>query len=266
MSTNPTRSGGRALPSGLTLVGIFAGLSLERSRRSKLLRLILAVLALPLVASAGALAAGKAGPEFFKQIVELYLRYLIPLVMALQASATVAEEVQAKTITYLFTRPVPRWTLPLGKYLGNIGLNLILLLPSLAVAYVLCMVGDGYVGSELGTLGKSLFAALLGAIYFGALAMAFGAMVTNLPFAMMLTYVLVMEVGFSFVPGWLKATAMTVHLRAIAGTYTPAAASFFASDPNLTTAVSAPVVFGVALLWIVIALAWVASTEYRTDR
>jgi hypothetical protein len=58
---------------------------------------------------------------------------------------------------------------------------------------------------------------------------------------------------------------MTVHLRVVAGLYVPTTTLYMA-DPNLTPVASLPVVLGETLLWLFIALAWVGSSEYRTDK
>jgi ABC-type transport system involved in multi-copper enzyme maturation permease subunit len=254
------------VPSALDTMRLLTSLSLRRARRGRLVWMTLAILALPALAALLALVSGNGGRAFFEKLLDVLLRYLTPFIMALHASATVAEEVQGKTITYLFSRPVARWTLPIGKYLGNLCVNASLLCLAVAVIYVLSMVGEGAdLLRELPALAMGVFAVALAAVHFGALAAAFGAMATGFPFVATLIYVLIVEVGFAFVPGWFKVTAMTVHLRAIAGLYHPQQ-SLFLADPNLTLPVSLTVVLGMTVVWLVIAVAWVGSTEYRTDK
>lgn len=256
----------REIPSSLEAVRLLAGLSLRRARRGRLFWLTAAILALPVAASLLALVSGHGGVPFFDELLGVYLRYLAPFIMALHASATVAEEVMGKTITYLYSRPVARWTLPVGKYLGNLAFNSVLLLASLTLIYLLSMIGErDAMLLELPRLAMGLFALLLAAVLFGAMATAFGTMVTSFPFVATLIYVLIVEVGFSFVPGWFKVTAMTVHLRAIAGLYHPKE-SMWLSDPQLSLGISLPVVLAVTGAWLLIAVSWVGSTEYRTDK
>ena len=260
------RESPREIPSSLEAVRLLAGLSLRRTRRGRLFWLTAVILALPVAAALLALISGHGGVPFFDELLGVFLRYLAPFIMALHAPATVAEEVTGKTITYLFSRPVARWTLPLGKYLGNLAVNAVLMLAALALIYVFSMIGErDALVLELPRLAMGLFALLLAAVLFGAMATAFGTMVTGFPFVATLIYVLIVEVGFSFVPGWFKVTAMTVHLRAIAGLYRPKE-SMWLSDPQLTLGVSLPVVLALAAGWLLIAIAWVGSTEYRTDK
>jgi ABC-type transport system involved in multi-copper enzyme maturation permease subunit len=255
-----------SVPSALATVRLLAALSLRRARRGKLVWLTVAILALPVAAAILALVTGNGGRPFFDKLLEVLLRYLAPFIMALHASATVAEEVQGRTITYLFSRPVARWTLPVGKYLGNLAVNATLLVVATALIYLGAMLGEGAdLGRELPALGRGLCAVALAALHFGALASAFGAMATSFPFVATLIYVLIVEVGFAFVPGWFKVTAMTVHLRAIAGLYRPELGTFL-SDPQLPLPVSLAVVLVVSAGWLGIAVSWVGSTEYRTDK
>jgi ABC-type transport system involved in multi-copper enzyme maturation permease subunit len=267
MSRDPRGSAvTRAVPSSLETMRLLAGMSLRRARRGRLLWLTTVILALPVLASVLALISGHGGTAFFEELLGVLLRYLTPFLMALHASATVAEEVQGKTITYLLSHPIARWTLPVGKYLGNLLFNAILLLVALVLIYLCSMIGErGGLTLELPRLATGLLAVLLAAVHFGAMATAFGTMVTSFPFVATLIYVLVVEVGFSFVPGWFKVTAMTVHLRAIAGLYHPKE-SIWLSDPHLSLAISLPVVLVLSAAWLIIAVGWVSSTEYRTDK
>lgn len=252
-------------PSAFSVAKNFAGLSLRRLRRGKLLRVVIALLFLPVLSAAIVLITGNAKTEYFERMHEVYLRFIIPLVIALQASSTVAEEVQQKTITYLFSRPIARWTLPIGKYVGLLLLNIGLIGLSITATYLLVMIGEGGVTLELPRLATSLFSTTLAAVYYGALGAAFGAMVVSLPFAVMMAYVLLVDIGASYAPGMLKAFSMGSHLLAVGGRYRPQS-GFFSSDPELTLAISVPVLLAVSVLWLVIAVGWVNSTEYRTDQ
>lgn len=253
-------------PSGLGAARLIAGLSLRRTRRGGLIWLPVVVLALLLLAAVVALVTGKAGVDFFKGSLDILLRYLIPFVMILHGSSAVGEEVQAKTITYLFSRPIPRWSLPLGKFAGNLGLGLLLLLPVTLLLYVLALLGElELFTTELPLLGRGLLAVVVAALLYGALGTAFGTMVTRGAFVVALVVWGVLDVAFGFIPGALKAVAMNVHLRVLTGQYVPDL-SGFNKDPVLSTAVSLPLLLVVIALLLVLAVSWVSGTEYRTDK
>lgn len=56
----------------------------------------------------------------------LQLQLVVPLVSLLLGSAVVAEEVEDRTITYLFTRPIPRASLLFGRWAAAVTVALLL--------------------------------------------------------------------------------------------------------------------------------------------
>ena len=253
-------------PSGVAAIRMIAGLSLRRARRGRQLWLSVVLLVVAVVAAAASLAVGRGGLDLFDAVVDLTLRYVAPLLMLLHASSAVSEEVEARTITYLFSRPIPRWTVPAGKYLGAVTMGLALLGPGLILTYAITMLGErGLFVAELPHLVCSVVAAALAVLLFGAIATAFGTMVTGHSLVAAMFYVLIVEVGLAHVPGWLKVVAMTVHLRVVAGLYEPAT-TLHLRDPGLTLGISTPVILAEILLWLVVSFAWVGASEYRTDR
>jgi ABC-type transport system involved in multi-copper enzyme maturation permease subunit len=245
---------------------LVAGMSLRRAWRGRLIWLSLAVLVLLLGSALLALLSGNGGRDFFKGALDMLIRYLVPLLMALHGSAAVSEEVQGKTITYLFSRPIRRWALPMGKYLGSVGLGLVLFCPALVLTYVIAMLGEMELfGADLSRLGMGLVALCLAVLLYGAIATAFGTMASSYSFVLALVYLLVVEVSFSFVPGWFKVISMAVHLRVVAGLYVPKT-TLFQADPKLTIPVALVAVGAELLMWLAIAISWVGSSEYRTDK
>jgi ABC-type transport system involved in multi-copper enzyme maturation permease subunit len=252
------------LPSGLSVALLIAKMSLRRARRGKLLRVVAVLLLLPPATVLIGVLSGRSGGQMFEFALELFLRYLAPLALALGASASVAEEAQAKTITYLFTRPMPRWALPFGKFLSTAAANSVLLLISLVICFGVAMIGGPQgVLDRLALLGSGMFALVLAALYFGAMANAFGAMVTNSPFAVMLIYLLAIDVSMAFVPR-MKVISMCTHLLATVGLYRPSTGLL--ADPRITPTVATIVLLCVTTAWVAITIAVTSTREYRTDR
>ena len=72
----------------------------------------------PRVAS-GSTASRSAAPAIFGLMIWLlYLRFIVPVLGVFYGTSLIADEVDDKTITYLFTRPIPRGAVLLGKYLA----------------------------------------------------------------------------------------------------------------------------------------------------
>jgi len=241
-------------------------MSVRLNLGAKLVWVILGLLALPMLAAGFSLATESAGLSFFKHELSAYLRFIVPFIMAMFASSAVAEEVQDKTITYLYSRPIRRWSLPAGKYLGGLALTVPLVAVSLAVVFLICMLeAPSLIVDELPVLGRSVLVVALAAVYYGAVATAFGTIFTRYPFVATMVYFFVVEVGLSSMPGRFKVVSTAIHLQVLAGLYKPKT-TMFVSDPILTAWVSLAVVTVMTLVWLVLSVAWVQNAEYRTDQ
>lgn len=250
---------------GFVALKMITGLAVRRARRGRMFWITVVVLALTVASALITLLSGYGGISSFNSTLEIFLRYLTPFILALHTAHAVSEEVQQKTITYLFSRPMPRWALPLGKYLGSLCLTLPLLCTALVLVYVIGLLGHpAEITAELPRLVWGLVAVCAGALLFGAAATAIGTMVTGHPFVVTMIYLLVAEVGLSAIPGWTKLAAMTVHLRAVAGIY-QAQRTLTITDPELSAAISLPVVLALTAVWIVLAVGWVGASEYKTE-
>ena len=60
----------------------------------------------------------------------LFLRFIVPVLGVFYGTSLIADEVDDKTITYLFTRPLRRGAVLLGKYLAYLACTTLVVLPS----------------------------------------------------------------------------------------------------------------------------------------
>ena len=67
----------------------------------------------------------------------LFLRFIVPVLGVFYGTALMADEVEDKTITYLFTRPIPRGAVLVGKYLAYLACTSLVVLPSVMLVYFL---------------------------------------------------------------------------------------------------------------------------------
>ena len=75
-------------------------------------------------------------PALFGMMIWLlYVRFIIPVLGVFYGTALIADEVEDKTITYLFTRPIPRGAVLVGKYLAYLACTMLLVLPSVVLVY-----------------------------------------------------------------------------------------------------------------------------------
>ena len=64
------------------------------------------------------------GPAIFGLMIwGMYLRFIVPVLGVFYGTSLIADEVEDKTITYLFTRPIPRGAVLVGKYLAYLGVH-----------------------------------------------------------------------------------------------------------------------------------------------
>src|SRR6185295_16249491 len=83
----------------------------------------------------------------------LYIRFIVPVLGVFYGTALIADEVDDKTITYLFTRPVPRGAVLIGKYLAYVACTALLVLPSVVLVYFLIVpLGGGSIGEAFPAL------------------------------------------------------------------------------------------------------------------
>jgi ABC-type transport system involved in multi-copper enzyme maturation permease subunit len=76
-------------------------------------------------------------PIFGMMIWLLYIRFIVPILGVFYGTALIADEIEDKTITYLFTRPIPRRAVLFGKYLAYLVCTVLMVLPSVVLVYFL---------------------------------------------------------------------------------------------------------------------------------
>ena len=261
MSEAATRA--MVAPSVWYSTAVYARIALLRLRRGKVIYFTLGLLILPIVVALIALIARSWGAALFKQVLAVYADFLLMFVPAIHAAPALGEEIDARTFTYVFARPAPRWAMPLGKFLATAAVLLVGCTASVVLAYVVCMLRDpSDIGTEIGLLGRAVAAAALGAVAFGALATAIGALFPRRPVVATLVYLLIVEGLFGHIPGFLKAISLSFHLRVVAGLHQPSGGW----DPNPSALLSAAILFGATLLFLWLGSAIVAGSEYRTDK
>ena len=78
------------------------------------------------------------GPAIFGLMIWMfYLRFIVPVLGVFYGTSLMADEVEDKTITYLFTRPIRRGAVLVGKYLAYLACTVFVVLPSVVLVYLL---------------------------------------------------------------------------------------------------------------------------------
>jgi len=98
-----------------------------------------------------------AGPAIFGLMIWVFfLRFTVPVLGVFYGTSLIADEVEDKTITYLFTRPIPRRAVLLGKYFAYLACTVLLVLPSVMLVFFLIVpTGGGSIGAAFPSLAQS---------------------------------------------------------------------------------------------------------------
>jgi ABC-2 type transport system permease protein len=143
----------------------------------------------------------------------LYLRFAIPILGVFYGTALMADEVEDKTITYLFTRPVPRGAVLFGKYLAYLACTSLVVLPAVMVAYFL-LVPPREVPATFLQLVTDLALLFVGLAAYGALFAFVGAFFKR-PLVIGLVFVTGWEQTAMALPGYMKRFTVAYYLQSL---------------------------------------------------
>lgn len=154
-----------------------------------------------------------AGPAVFGMMIWLlYLRFVIPVLGVFYGTALIADEVEDKTITYLFTRPIPRGAVLVGKYLAYLACTILLILPSVVLVFFLVVPIGGRIGETFPTLLADLGTLAAGLIAYGALFAYVGARLKR-PLVTGLVFAFGWEPAVLLFPGYLKRLTIAYYVQ-----------------------------------------------------
>jgi ABC-type transport system involved in multi-copper enzyme maturation permease subunit len=150
---------------------------------------------------------------FGMMIWVLFLRFIVPVLGVFYGTALIADEVEDKTITYLFTRPLRRAAVLLGKYLAYIVCTTCVVLPSVVIVYFLVVPFDAVAGT-FAALVTDLGLLALGLAAYGALFAMVGAVMKR-PLVVGLIFAFGWEQVALVMPGYLRRFTLAYYLQAL---------------------------------------------------
>jgi ABC-2 type transport system permease protein len=155
------------------------------------------------------------GPTIFGFMVWwLYLRFIVPVLALYYGTALVADEVEDKTITYLFTRPIRRGAVLLGKFLAYFVCTVMVVLPSLMIVYFLMGLSGATLAGTFPSLLKDLGLIILGLLAYGGLFAWVGAQFKR-PLVIGLVFVFGFEQIALIIPGSLRNLTVSYYLQSL---------------------------------------------------
>jgi len=145
----------------------------------------------------------------------LLLQVIVPLLALVSGSAVITEEIEDRTITYLFSRPIPRAAVLLGRWLAAL-LFVATLLAIAAILTVFFASWSAHPGPPLdaGITLPLLEAVLVGGAVYSAIFAALGVFLRH-PMIVGLGYAFAIEGFLANLPGRNQALTVQYHLRCL---------------------------------------------------
>jgi ABC-type transport system involved in multi-copper enzyme maturation permease subunit len=132
------------------------------------------------------------GPFIFGLMIwAFFVKFSVPVLGVFYGTSLVADEVEDKTITYLFTRPIAREAVLIGKYLAYLACTIFVVLPSIVLVWILVIPMGGSLGANFLDLVKDLGIVAAGLAVYGALFAFIGAYFKR-----------PLLIGLAFIFGW----------------------------------------------------------------
>jgi ABC-2 type transport system permease protein len=160
--------------------------------------------------------AAVGGSAIFGMMVWLlFIRFIVPVLGVFYGTSLIADEVEDKTITYLFTRPIPRSAVLFGKYLAFLACTVLLVLPSVMLVFFLIVpIGGGSIGAAFPSLLSDLGMLAVGLASYGAVFALVGTTLKR-PLVVGLVFAFGWEPLVLLFPGYPKRLTVAYYLQAL---------------------------------------------------
>ena len=196
------------------------------------------------------------GPAIFGMMIWIFfLRFSVPVLSIFYGTALIADEVEDKTITFLFTRPIPRGAVLVGKYLAFLMSTLLVVLPSVTLVWLLIAPIRGSLGGSFVALVKDLLILAAGFAVYGSLFAFVGARFKR-PLMIALIFVFAWENAALLFPGYLRRFTIAHYLQGLVPHAMPSDSavsllqSVFQETPSLGTSMFWLFVIWAVFLWL----------------
>jgi ABC-2 type transport system permease protein len=219
------------------VTGTIAALTVKRLLRGRAVWIGLGIAALPLIFAVVARSRGGHVADLVI-LLELLFAVLPPLFVA----SSIGDEIEDRTTTYLWSRPVPRWTILAGK--------LVALVPIVIALQVATAVAALAIADATAVTVRAGVAMAAGAAAASMISAGIATLVPKHGMALAICYVLLFDLPVGFLPASLRQASITHNVRTLAGLDSTIA------DAASTAAIAMAVVAGV----------WLALALYRIRR
>jgi ABC-type transport system involved in multi-copper enzyme maturation permease subunit len=184
-----------------------AGLTWRRIRRGRAIWITLLMSAVP--ALAAIMLVGRHNRHGVNDLLELSI-WLLAVLAPLHVASSLSEELEERTAAYLWSRPIPRWTILSGKLLA--------LVPLIAVAEI---AGAAAAAERVGAFGTTFHlerAALglgLGTVAAACCCIGISTLWPKHGMAISMVYLLLVDLPMGLIPAALQQLSITHYVRAL---------------------------------------------------
>lgn len=210
------------------------------------------------------------GPTVFGLIIwAFFLKFSIPVLGVFYGTSLIADEIEDKTITYLFSRPITREAVLFGKFLAYLGCTILVVLPSIILIWLLVIPMGGSFGANFIDLLKDLGIVIIGLASYGAVFAFIGAKFKR-PLLIGLVFIFGWEQGVLMIPGSWQLATVAYYLQGLVPHAMPndsiasMVQAIFREIPSLTTSLVSLAV--ITWFFLVVAARIVARREYVLEQ
>jgi ABC-type transport system involved in multi-copper enzyme maturation permease subunit len=210
------------------------------------------------------------GPAIFGLIIwAFFIRFSVPVLGVFYGTSLIADEVEDKTITYLFSRPIARQAVLFGKYLAYVACTVLVVLPSIVLVWLLVIPMGGSLGANFIDLLKDLAIVAIGLAVYGAVFAFIGAWFKR-PLLVGLVFVFGWEQVVIAFPGYLKQFSVAYYLQGLVphampnDSFSSMLQALFRETPSLSSSLLSMGLIEVLFLYFAARI--VANREYVLEQ
>jgi ABC-type transport system involved in multi-copper enzyme maturation permease subunit len=198
----------------VTAILAIARLTWLRLRRGRTIWISFLLLCVPLALAGMSVLRVEDPWERWWHTAELTLRSLVLLAPVVHLAPVVSDELEGRTYTYLWSRPIPRSSLLFGKMLAVTPALMLVSAAAVVAAWAISERGQGF--TPVAWLWPALAAVTTGVIGSSCFAIGVGAIYPRQPLAVAVGWVLFFEQVFPAIPT-LQHLSTLFHTQVIAG-------------------------------------------------
>lgn len=164
---------------------------------------------------------------------------LIALLPPILLANTIGEEIEEKTMAYLWSRPLPRWSILTGKMVALVPLLAVMLTGAMVLPFFTALGSDA--SSDVPMLGRAIVAGLFGTAAASAVTAGLATLAPRFGIVLGIAYLVIVDGALAALDSGLSRLTVAYNTQHLAGTDGTA---------DLT---AVPWLLGIIALWLTIA-------------